>query len=790
MSWSRCRIAALVLSCCIPGGAVRPVDCNENGIDDLEDVRTGAAPDCNENGIPDGCDLEPVNPVLEPSGDVPSEELGIPFRVSFADLDGDGDPDLLALAHLNWPPSIEVIENDGAGGFATSGTYPLEFAPESHALGDMDGDGDIDLALAYLAPSHATLHLNRGDGAFPDVALLPIDEEERSIAMADLDGNGALDLAMGHQGLITLLAGGAGDFIRSDSFQDEWFFSLASGDLDGDGDDDLVAMSRSGLLLLVSDGIGGLSALPIADALSLGTAAVEDLDNDGDLDIAVPRPREALVLWNRGSFDFERGLHGLSLVPDCTTAGDYPPVIAPADLDGDGLEDLLVLCACGSYTGAISYLRNLGGGAFARGTIISGATELTPPTMAVTDGPPGELLGAASGWNGARIAILEKAAGINSSDCNGSSVPDECDVASLESPDCDRDGIPDSCQSVEDCDGSGTADRCDIAGGIVTDCNQNGVPDACDIDQGTSLDRGGDGMPDECQHGFSDLFVLGFECPDRLQGAPGEVKKLDVFPTLAVHENAGEEAPQGWTVSIMVEGAEVESVTVDGVEVLTVLDHDNDPQTPPLSPHPLDLGQAMIKTAQLGEASPGSSAPPDAKGIVSGVVLDLTRLAVLLPGVAHRTARMTLRVAMPADGTPSTIRLRYQDGLRGTQHHRGYWNVITSTGDSYRCRTEECAFETFAVEPFLRCDANEDLRLDISDPVWTLNELFDSGGNSSRTRCQLAADCNGDGGKDISDPIFALNFLFLGGRAPPAPYPSCGTGDEEGACEPETTACP
>src|SRR5688572_6800725 len=428
-----CRLlVALLLASCLPGMPSRAADCNENGLDDLEEVQTGAAPDCNENGVPDGCDLEPVNPVLEYSRDVPSEELGVPLRMSFAELDGDADRDLLALSHLGWPPSIEVIENVGVGGFVTAGTYPLEFEPEAHALGDMDGDGDSDIALAYLAPAGATLHLNRGDGAFPDVALLPIDEEERSIAMADLDGNGALDLAMGHLGLITLLAGGAGDFIRSDSFQDEWFFSLASGDLDGDGDDDLVAMSRSGLLLLVSDGIGGLSALPIADALSLGAPAVEDLDNDGDLDIAVARPREALVLWNGGSFDFERGLHGLSLVPDCTTAGDNPPVIAPADLDGDGLEDLLVLCAGGSYTGAISYLRNLGGGAFARGTIISGATELTPPTMAVTDGLSGELLGAASGWNGARIAILEKAAGVNSLDCNGNSVPDECDVASLE----------------------------------------------------------------------------------------------------------------------------------------------------------------------------------------------------------------------------------------------------------------------------------------------------------------------------------------------------------------------
>jgi len=791
MPWGRLEwrrfITGLFLSFCLPGAPSEAADCNENGLDDLEEVRAGAVPDCNENGVPDGCDLEPVNPVLEPSQDLPSEELGVPLRMSFADLIPGGGLDLLALSHSSWPPAIEVIENDGTGAFATAGSFPLEFEPESHAVGDLDGDGDLDIALSYLAPLYATLHLNRGEGAFPDGVALPIDEEERAIAMADLDGNGALDLVLGHEGLITLLNGGGGEFTRSDFFEDEWFRALTSGDIDGDGDADIIALARSGLLLLVNDGAGHLAAIPVAAANSASDPAVEDLDGDGDLDIALSRPREVLVLWNLGGFELDRTLHGRSLAPEFIADGTNPSVIAPADLDGDGLRDLLVLCAGGSYTGAISCLRNLGGSAFSRGTIISGATELTPPTMAAAEWPPGEVLCAASGWNEARIAILEEAAGIYSLDCNLNSVPDECDVAIFDSPDCDRDGVPDSCQSLTDCDGSGSADRCDIATGLVSDCNGNGVPDSCDLDGGTSIDQGGDGIPDECQHGFSDLFVLGFECPERLQGAPGEVKTLDIFPTLAVHENAGVEAPEGWSVSIVVEGAEVESVTVDGIEVLTVLDHDDDPLTPPLGPHALDLGQAWFKTAQLGEASPGSSAPPDAKGIVSAVVVDP---AILLPGAVHRAARMTLRAAIPADGTPSTIRLRYQDGLRGTRHPRGYQNAITSDGDSYRCRMEDCAFETLAVEAFLRCDANDDLRLDISDPVWILNELFDSAGNSSRTKCPLAADCNGDGGKDISDPIFALNFLFLGGRAPPAPFPSCGTGDDEGSCEPETTACP
>ena len=90
---------------------------------------------------------------------------------------------------------------------------------------------------------------------------------------------------------------------------------------------------------------------------------------------------------------------------------------------------------------------------------------------------------------------------------------------------------------------------------------------------------------------------------------------------------------------------------------------------------------------------------------------------------------------------------------------------------------------------FVRGNANNDFRVDISDAVFTLNFLFTGGDTPS---CLDSADSNNSSRIDISDGIFSLNFLFIGGPTIPAPYPTCGldagpvdTLDcEEGNCEP------
>lgn len=82
-------------------------------------------------------------------------------------------------------------------------------------------------------------------------------------------------------------------------------------------------------------------------------------------------------------------------------------------------------------------------------------------------------------------------------DCNGNDIIDTCELAQF---DCNGNGLHDTCEIldglVDDCDGDGVPDSCQLA---TDDCNGNGVVDSCDIVNGTSFDCDTDGQPDDCQ---------------------------------------------------------------------------------------------------------------------------------------------------------------------------------------------------------------------------------------------------------------------------------------------------
>jgi hypothetical protein len=108
----------------------------------------------------------------------------------------------------------------------------------------------------------------------------------------------------------------------------------------------------------------------------------------------------------------------------------------------------------------------------------------------------------------------------------------------------------------------------------------------------------------------------------------------------------------------------------------------------------------------------------------------------------------------------------------------GYGGIsITQTRGSPPLVVRGCKITLVAAaagDKFIRCDANSDGDVNISDPVWLLNELFHGGPPSP---CPIARDCNNDGDVNITDAIYALNYLFGGGPTPALPFPECGTVD-------------
>ncbi|MEM7307832.1 MAG: FG-GAP-like repeat-containing protein [Planctomycetota bacterium] len=215
------------------------------------------------------------------------------------DLDGDGDLDLLVATR---PYSVccgypvdnanRLYLNDGAGLFtARHGNLPATGTSEAStaaALGDVDADGDLD-ALIGTSNGLDHLYLNDGAAGFVDATgNLPAIGDSDDLALGDADGDGDLDLALYGDELRLYLGDGAGLFTAGGSFPT----GLPSGnellwsDLDGDQDLDLVLASSDENQVLLNDGAGAFTALGLG-ALDEGTfdVAAGDLDADGDDDL-------------------------------------------------------------------------------------------------------------------------------------------------------------------------------------------------------------------------------------------------------------------------------------------------------------------------------------------------------------------------------------------------------------------------------------------------------------------------------------------------------------------------
>ena len=278
---------------------------------------------------------------------------------ALGDVDGDGDTDLVIglagranLLFLNngSPDPFAGVSGVSIGGDAES------YVTASVVLGDLDGDGDLDLVTATdagYAPNR--YYLNAGgpnpfDGGgrnLGDDHLLT-----KSVALADMDGDGHLDAVTGNDnapnriffnnGTAIPFDGVTGSPVGADS---DRTFSLGLGDVDGDGDIDIVAGNRGQPhRLYLNDGtaspFGAAPGSNVTDDTGIDTEAVAlgDLDGDGDLDVVEGNfnRRNRLILNNGSSDPFT----GASIIP-LTDDDQQTTALDLADFDGDGRLDVL-----------------------------------------------------------------------------------------------------------------------------------------------------------------------------------------------------------------------------------------------------------------------------------------------------------------------------------------------------------------------------------------------------------------------------------------------------------------
>ena len=266
-----------------------------------------------------------------------------PISIAIGDLNGDGVPDLAVANTSNQANSVSVLLGNGDGSFQTRQDFITGSNPYSLAIGDLDGDGVPDLAVANAFSNTVSVLLGNGDGTFQPRQDFPTGTTARSVAISDLDGDGTLDLVVtnGSSNTVSVLLGnGDGTFqTRQDFDTGASSRSVAIGDLDSDGVLDIVVANgfSNAVSVLLGNGDGTFQTRQdFATGTTARSVAISDLDGDGVPDLAVANSGSNTVSVLLGNGD------GTFQPRQDFSAGNGTFSVAIDDLNGDGIPDLAV----------------------------------------------------------------------------------------------------------------------------------------------------------------------------------------------------------------------------------------------------------------------------------------------------------------------------------------------------------------------------------------------------------------------------------------------------------------
>ncbi|WP_020568524.1 T9SS type A sorting domain-containing protein [Neolewinella persica] len=334
----------------VAGGSIAFADVDDDGDSDV--LITGM------NGS-----IERIAKLYTNDGGTFTEAVSTPFEgvnisaVAFADVDDDGDQDLL-ITGLN--SSIERIAKlyTNAGGSFTEveGTPFMGVRAGAVAFADIDNDGDQDLLIAGANGSDeriTKLYTNLG-GSFTEVAGTPFDGVIwSSIAFADVDNDGDQDVLItglnnvSGERIAKLYTNAEGSFtkVMDTPFEGVWLSSVAFSDVDSDGDEDVLITGWNGLderiakLYTNTEGSFMAAAGTPFDGVTSGSVTFADVDDDGDKDV--------LITGVNGSDERIAKLYtnvdgNFTEVVDTPFDGVMWSSVAFSDVDDDGDNDVLI----------------------------------------------------------------------------------------------------------------------------------------------------------------------------------------------------------------------------------------------------------------------------------------------------------------------------------------------------------------------------------------------------------------------------------------------------------------
>ena len=467
-------------------------DCNKNAVPDECELASGVSQDCNENGILDECETQFSEQIISSAADGAQ-------AIFVADLDGDGDNDVLSASSLD--DKIAWYENiDGLGSFGSQQVITSE-ADNAQAIfvADLDGDGDNDVLSASWFDDKIAWYENTdglGSFGFPQIITTGADGAE-SVFAADLDGDGDIDVfsASWYDNKIAWYENtdGLGNFgpqqiITTAAYGAAYVFAA---DLDGDGDNDVLSASNGKIAWYENtNGLGFFGPQRIITTGVSGAKYVSatDLDGDGDIDVLSASSNDDKIAW----YENIDGLGSFGSQQVITSEADNAQAIFVADLDGDGDNDVL---SASWFDDKIAWYENTDGlGSFGFPQIITTGADGAESVFAADLDGDGDIDVFSASWYDNKIAWYENTDGLGNFGPQQIITTTADGASSVFAADLEGDG------DIEVLSASWYDDK--IAWyqpPIERDCNGNEIPDECDIAEGTSLDCSGNGIPDECE---------------------------------------------------------------------------------------------------------------------------------------------------------------------------------------------------------------------------------------------------------------------------------------------------